>query len=366
MSENPTRVAFILAGGIGERFWPLSRRSRPKQLLPLSETGSSLLEDTVERIEPLFRSENTFVVTGGPLLETIRAAGLAIPSENVIAEPVKRNTAGALIFAIAHLIAERGEAVAGFTAAVLPADHLIDPADAFRYDITQAMSAVEEHGGLAVVGIPPSRPETGYGYIERGDAEQEAGGFAHPVAAFREKPDRNTAEEYVASGRHYWNSGMFFWRVGDFMAELGHASPPHCQAIDPLAEALRVGDHVRATEIFEALPDISIDYALMEKARTVWMISASFNWDDLGAWDALQRAWKADEDGNITRGESVRLASRDCIVINEAGETSVAVLGVEGLTVVVTDDGVLVTRTDRAQEVRDAVEALKEKKSPHL
>jgi len=378
MAEHPTRVALILAGGVGERFWPLSRRSRPKQLLPLAGEGQTLLGDTVERIAPLIAIDDVYVVTGRPLLETIRKAGLPIAADHVIAEPAKRNTAGALVFAIAHLLAERGKVALAHllaergedalevTTAVLPADHLIDPADSFRYDISQAMTAVEEQGGLAVIGVPPTRPETGYGYIERADIEVEAGGFAHPVAAFREKPDEETATGYVASGRHYWNSGMFFWRVRDFLAELTAASPEHGAVVEPLSEALRSGDEAEAQRLFETLPDRSIDYALMENAQNVLMVSASFNWDDLGAWDALARAWGADESGNITRGESVVLASENCIVLNEAEDTSVAVLGVNGLTVVVTDDGVLVTRTDNAQQVREAVDKLKEKQSPHL
>jgi mannose-1-phosphate guanylyltransferase len=315
---------------------------------------------------PLIGADDTYVVTGRPLQETIRSAGLPLQDEHIIAEPAKRNTAGALVFAAAHLLAERGEGALDTTVAVLPADHLIDPGDAFRYDISQAMTAVEERGGLAVVGIPPTRPETGYGYIERADTEVEAGGFAHPVAAFREKPDAETASAYLASGRHYWNSGMFFWRLRDFLDQLQKATPGHHRVVGPLSAALRDGDEQEAQRLFETLPDISIDYALMERAEQVWMVAASFNWDDLGAWDALARTWAADEDGNITRGESVVLGSRECIVLNEAEDTSVAVVGVEGLTVVVTDDGVLVTRTDDAQQVRDAVDELKQRKSPHL
>lgn len=368
MADQPSRVALILAGGVGERFWPLSRQNRPKQLLPLAGGGRTLLGDTIERITPLIPPESTYVVTGRGLVDTIRSAGLPIPAGNVIGEPAKRNTAGALVFASAHLIAKHGEEAHALILAVLPADHLIDLADNFRYDVAQAMAAVEQGGGLAIIGIPPTRAETGYGYIERAGEEDQAPEFAYPVAAFREKPDAGTAAEYVASGRHYWNSGMFFWRLSDFLEELASAAPAHHRVIEPLAAALKDGREEEALRIFEALEDISIDYALMERAQRVWMIPATFNWDDLGAWDALKRSWEPDDDGNVTRGDSVRLESRDCVVINESKEKkmSVALLGVEGLTVVVTDDAVLVTRTDRSQEVREAVRMLKEKGSSHL
>jgi mannose-1-phosphate guanylyltransferase len=368
MTDRTDRVALILAGGVGERFWPLSRRNRPKQLLPLAMGGRTLLEDTLERIAPLVAPDSVYIVTSESLVELIREAGLPFPPQNVIAEPAKRNTAGALVFAAAQLLAERGEAALQTTLAILPADHLIHPVKNFREDIEQAMNAVETLGGLAVIGIPPTRGETGYGYIEKADSEEDDPGVAVPVAAFREKPDADTAAEYVASGRHYWNSGMFFWRLADFMSELEAAAGAHHAIIEPLAAALAADKRDRARELFESLEDISIDYALMERAQQVWMVTASFNWDDLGAWDALPRTWAADPDGNVIMGDSIRLGSSKCVVINEAKdrEISVALLGVEGLTVVVTDDAVLVTRTDRAQDVREAVEMLKEKKSEHL
>jgi len=368
MADQPKRVALILAGGVGERFWPLSRQNRPKQLLPLAGGGSTLLGDTIERIAPLIPESSVYVVTGSELLETIRSADLPVPAGNVIAEPAKRNTAGALVFAVAYLIAELGPDARRITLSVLPADHLIDPGDAFRNDVSQAMATVESAGGLAVIGIPPTRAETGYGYIERSEEEVEEGAVAYPVSAFREKPGADLAASYVASGRHYWNSGMFFWRLGDFMDELEAASPAHRDAIEPLAAALQDKDEEEAQRVFETLPNISIDYALMEKARQVWMIPATFSWDDLGAWDALKRSWSSDDEGNVTRGDSVRLGSRNCVVLNETSdrEISVALVGVEDLTVVVTDDAVLVTKTDRSQDVREAVRILREKNSRHL
>lgn len=366
MAEIPQRMALVLAGGVGERFWPLSRRSRPKQLLPLGPGGSSLLRDTVERLAPFISPGQVHVITGTPLVGPIRDAELGIPPGNVRAEPAKRNTAGALVYAAARLLADHGEQARGITLAVLPADHRIQPAEAFRQDLERALDTVESEGGLAVMGIEPSRPETGYGYIEADTAEEATERGALPVAAFKEKPDEETAAGYAKSGRHYWNSGMFFWRMGDFLEELEQASPPHHAVVGSLAEYLRAGREEQAQELFESLPDVSIDYALMEKAQRVWMIPATFRWDDLGAWDALRRVGETDAEDNLLLGPSVVLETRESTVVNDAGEQmAVSVIGVEGLTVVVTSDAVLVVPTGKAQQVRDAVRELEERGSPH-
>ncbi len=366
MAEERKRYAIILAGGVGERFWPLSRTTRPKQLLPLGEGGNSLLADAIDRLNMVIPPEDTYVVTGRSLLETIRYSGLAVPRENVIAEPAKRNTAGALVWAAAWLLATRGEEALDASLSVFPADHQIDSTDAFRTDVTRALEHVEEEGGLMVMGVPPTRPATGYGYIEVTEAVEEEDSVV-PVSAFHEKPDAETAQEYVDSGRHFWNSGMFFWTISDFLLELEKASPAHFETAGQLVEAISTGDEVEIRTLFEQLEDISIDYALMEKASEVSMIPASFRWDDLGAWDALMRTLDSDDEGNVTLGPSIRIDTRDCMVLNDEGEhATVALLGVEGLTVVMTGDAVLVMRSDRAQDVRDVVKQLKERGSPHL
>lgn len=358
-----------MAGGVGERFWPLSRGTRPKQLLPLGPGGKTLLEDAIDRITPVIGAGNTFVVTGRGLLETVRYSGLQIPRENVIAEPAKKNTAGALVYAAAYLLVTHGENALDATLAALPADHKIDGEEAFRADVIRALETVEEKGGLAVMGIPPNRPETGYGYIEQDeqDVEDPPSSGAVRVAAFHEKPDSDTAAEYSATGRHFWNSGMFFWKISDFLLELEKTSPVHFEIAGQLVDALLDRDMVEVQNLFEQLEDISIDYALMEKAEKVWMIPASFEWDDLGAWDSLVRVLEPDEEGNLVLGPSIRIDSKECMVLNDEGDrASVALLGVEGLTVVMTGDAVLVMRSERAQDVRQVVEILKERESPHL
>jgi len=358
--QERNRVAFVLAGGVGERFWPLSRPGRPKQLLPLGEDGRMLLADTIDRISPLVGSPDVYVVTGKPLLETIRGAGLDLPYGNIFAEPWKRNTAGALVFASAWLLANRGDPALDASIAVLPADHRIHPAEAFRADVEKAFRAVESAGGLLVMGIPPTRPETGYGYMQRGEElELEGLDGVFEVAAFREKPDAAAAEAYLDEGGYFWNSGMFFWVMSDFLTALEKASPDHFRTVGELIDALRDRDWTLVHQVFEDLEDISIDYALMEKAEQVRMVTAGFSWDDLGAWDALARIMESDTSGNVAWGESIRIDTRDTLIFNDSGErVTVAALGVEDLIIVVTPEAILVTRPDRAQDVREIVQGL--------
>ncbi|HRU07267.1 MAG TPA: mannose-1-phosphate guanylyltransferase [Candidatus Brocadiia bacterium] len=352
------RFAVIMAGGAGERFWPLSRQDRPKQLLRLADPNQTLLEQAVRRVAPLIPAERVFVVTGRALREPIRKAGLPLPPENVVAEPCKRNTAGCLVYAAAWALARLGGEADGLTMAVLTADHRIGGDERFARTVGAALEAAEREEALVTIGVRPSRPETGYGYIE---AEGE--GAVRPVKRFLEKPDAERAREFAASGRHFWNSGMFFWRVGVFLRELGRARPAHAEAARRMAEALKRGDEAGAAAIFERLEDISIDYALMEKARRVLMARADFEWDDVGAWDALERAMPLDKAGNAAVGGPALVDCRGCVVCNAAGpeKMAVAALGVEGLVVVVCEDAVLVAPKARAQEVKKVVALLKER-----
>jgi mannose-1-phosphate guanylyltransferase len=211
------RVAVILAGGSGERFWPVSTRERPKQFLRLTDPERSLLREAAERAAALVGWESTYVSTGRHLASATAAECTSLPPENVLAEPTKRNTLGALVWVAASLIAKHPDDWAETTVAVLTADHRIAPEPAFHETVRQAMSLAEESGGLVTIGIPPDRPETGYGYIELGEGSS--------VRRFTEKPDAATAAQYLAGGRHLWNSGMFFWTLAAFMAELVAAEP---------------------------------------------------------------------------------------------------------------------------------------------
>jgi mannose-1-phosphate guanylyltransferase len=359
------RFGVIMAGGAGERFWPVSRRDRPKQLLRLTRADKTLLQESVDRLAPLIPPERILVATAAHLVEPIRSAGTGLPAENVIGEPCRRNTAGCLAFAAAHLIARGGDP-ATLSMAVLTADHCIGDEDRFREDVGTALAAAEGEGALVTIGVPPTRPETGYGYVEAEQAAPE--GRAVPVSQFYEKPDAETARHYVDSGRFLWNSGMFFWTVAAFLSELDRAGTKHARAARAMAAALVAGDEERVQTVFEGLENISIDYALMEKAHTVRVVRARFAWDDVGAWDALDRSFPRDADGNVAVGDPVLIDTRDSVVYNEPGADAraVSVVGVEGLAVIVSADGVLVVPKDRAQDVRRAVDELKKRGAAQL
>lgn len=365
------RVAVIMAGGSGERFWPLSRQNRPKQLLRLTSPDQSLLEHSIARVAPLFERERIYVATSRLLQPIIRDSSVAAPSENVLGEPCKRNTAGALAWAAANLLAQYGET--GVTMAVLTADHIIQGEEKFLAAIKRALLAAEQDDALVTIGVVPTRPETGYGYIEIGRDEEIPAGAAngpqvYPVRRFREKPEPEAAEAFVKSGRFFWNSGMFFWTLETFLREIDAASPAHGRAIRKMAEALKAGKPQDADEIFQSLDDISIDYALMEKTHNVRVVRAEFGWDDVGSLDAFERSRPADANGNVTEGDPVLIDTRNSIVINEAGadKMAVAAVGVSDLAVIVTSDGVLVIPKNRAQDVKLAVGQLKAREANQL
>jgi len=354
------RVAVIMAGGSGERFWPLSRWLRPKQLLPLSGTGRTMIQDTVDRLLGPFDPSDIVVATAPHLVEPIAAQLPELPSANILAEPHKRNTAGCLVWIAAGLLAEDPGARATTSMAVVASDHQIEPAAGFQRTVATALDAAEAGRGLGTIGIAPDRAETGYGYIEVDPSTWSGAPRVGRVAAFREKPSQEDAERYVASGRCLWNSGMFFWTVDGFLSELERVAPDLADATMAIADLLRQGEREAAERRFAEVRSISIDYALMEQASEVFVVEADFQWDDLGAWDALPRSKGVDDHGNVLEGGIVALDTRDSVVVNASADVVACLMGVEGLAVVVTDDAVLVCPKHRAQEVRRIVEKLRE------
>lgn len=365
------RVAVIMAGGSGERFWPLSRGHRPKQLLRLGEGTETMLQEAVSRIAPLVGADNVFVATSVELREAIRAGDPRVPPANVLAEPMRRNTSGALIWAAASLVARYGDP-ASITMGVLTADHQIGQPDVFRRTIAKAMDTAEAHRCLVTIGAVPTRPDTGYGYIELAngqDSIQQAHALqSYRVSCFREKPNQTIAEEFVSTGIHLWNCGMFFWRVSTFLDELDHAAPKKGALARQITAALVAGDEDTAVRLFEKLQNISIDFALLENARHVEVIPADFPWDDVGTWDSLDRTRPVDEHENVCTGGAVLVDVHHSIVLNDAGadKKAVALIGVSDLIVVVADDAVLVVHKNRAQDVRRAVQELRKRGATQL
>lgn len=346
-----------MAGGSGERFWPLSRPDRPKQLLKLTSPTETMLEEAVNRIRPLVGPENVHVATSAALQETIRGAGV-VEDMRVLAEPMRRNTLGCLVWVAASLLASGDEDA---SVAVLTADHKIDEPEMFRVTVGAALSVAEATGGLVTIGIKPDRPETGYGYIEYDpDATTEADGrTAYRSRSFREKPDLATAKQFVEAGNFLWNAGMFFYTVQGFLRELAKAQPVAHAITLAITEKLKAKDEAGAVAEFEKLPNLSIDYALMEKAEMVYVVPSDFPWDDVGAWDSLERSLGNDETENVRQGAVTAVDARGNIVVNDRPGTVVGLVGVEGLIVVVTEDAVLVCPKDQAQRVKEIVTALR-------
>jgi len=341
-------IIVILAGGSGTRFWPLSRIRHPKQLMSVLG-GKSMLQRTVERVLPL-RPERIMVITNclqaGETADQL-ASLTEVPVE-VLAEPVGRNTAPAVGLA-ARLAAATPETVM----AVLPADHVIPDVENFCAILRRGVEAARD-GKLVTLGIAPTRPETGYGYLEVAGGSAGAGPF--PVSRFVEKPDRERAEQFLASGNYYWNSGMFLWRADTILAELQrHLPAVHrgLMAIEVSADGTASGGQI--DDFYRTVQPESIDYGVMERSERVVMIPASFTWSDVGSWNALPEVLEGDANGNViinAAGEVLADAS-ECLVYG--GGKMVALLGVSDLVVVETPDALLVCSRDRAQEVRGIV-----------
>lgn len=331
-----TRHGVVMAGGSGERFWPLSTPTHPKQLLDLTGEGCSMLEASLRRLEPVI-GENLWISTSPLLAGPIRDAGL-VPAIRVLAEPTRRNTLGAVVWTMANLAVATE---ADFSVAITTSDHAIRPYDAFANDIRTALDIAESEGSLVIIGIPPTRPATGYGYIER----QPDGS----VTRFTEKPDAEHAARFVARGNYLWNSGMFFWTESAFDRELALGNPAASHTYREIKRVLSGGQD--ASSLFETLASQAIDVALMERAQRVHCVPATFKWDDVGTWDSLLRTVELDANGNAVVG-TTRLLDTSGSVIYNGSRRRVSTLGIEGLIIVVTDDEVLITRPEHAQEVR--------------
>lgn len=361
------RSVVIMAGGSGERFYPASRLRKPKQLLRLVDDNKTMIEEAVDRITPLIPVEHIFIITSELLQDPIRRALPHVPPENVVAEPSKKNTAPCLALICTHIekhYANRGYSPQDISVAVLTADHFMRPAEAFRSTVEIALKFVEEVGDIVTIGIVPTRPETGYGYIHTDQSSKEP---VKKVLGFKEKPSKETALSYIADPAYYWNSGMFFWRLDGFFRELAlHAPEIYSLSVDlgkqfvGKTSIVHQGAVIGTSEIYHAMPSISIDYALMEKSKSIWVVPSSFSWDDVGSWDALFRTKESDNNGNVIMGEVIMIESKDCVIVNEQKQQNIiACVGLENTVIVATDDVTVVCSVEQVQNVKKIVETLR-------
>lgn len=342
----------ILAGGSGTRLWPSSRKLLPKQAIPLLG-GESLFQRAVRRVEGFVPPERVFVITNQAQARLLASQAPEIPRANIIAEPLARDSAAAVFLAAAITSAKDPEAVN----LVVPADHLISPVDLFQDAARRAIRLTEETDLFVTFGIPPRFPATGYGYIERGEPLPGVDG-AYRVVRFKEKPDKATAQGYIDSGRYYWNSGMFVWRTSKILDAARAFVPEHYAAIAPLGNAFGRRGFAKALKAaYEPLKKISIDYAVMERARDIAVIEADFDWSDVGSHTALREFAETDERGNIRIGLTEALCSTNSVVISSDNHL-LAVFGYSDVVAVHTRDATLVCPANRADDLKKLIAAI--------
>jgi len=340
-------IPVILAGGKGERFWPLSRRDRPKQFLCLDGSGKSLLQATADRLGDLVGDrQKLWVVTSAQVAQGVREQLPDLPENNLLVEPEGRDTAPAVAWATLEIARTYGEdAVVGF----FPADHAIANQQAFEKTINAATQLASASAAIVTLGIAPDYPSTGYGYIEQGAQTGTFGGLpVYRVSRFTEKPDRETAETFLATGRFSWNSGMFIFRAGVVLGELHTYAP---EIISPLAQ--------KGSAAYAVLPKKSIDYALMEKTQLAYVLPASFGWDDLGDWNALERLLKGDAP-NVELATHVGRDTQGAILYASGSDEVIVTIGLEDVVIVRDRNVTLIVKKDRTQEIKQVLKVLQD------
>jgi len=343
----------IMAGGSGTRFWPRSRRRRPKQVISIIGRGS-MIQQTVARLRTAFSASHIRVLTNVAQAEAIREQLPDIPRDHILAEPVGRDTAAAVGLGALLVSREDPDGVM----AVLTADHVIGPDEEFIRCLRAAADMATAHRALIAFGIPPRSPSSLYGYIRRGEPVREGPIRAFKLAEFKEKPDRATAEEFLRSGDFYWNSGNFVWRARDILDAIRIHMPDLFAGLERLAPALGTPEQDRLLESeYPRLPKTSIDYGVMEKAPNCMVIEATFEWDDVGSWDALARHHPADANGNTVLALHAGIDTHNCIIAAE-DDHLVATIGAKDLIVVHTPDATLVCDRRNAGDVKRLVELL--------
>lgn len=346
------KTALIMAGGRGERFWPKSRKNLPKQFLSLTDDGKTMIQLTVERILPLVDMQDIYIATNRDYKKLVREQLPEIPEENILCEPVGRNTAPCIGLGAVHISRKYDDAVM----LVLPSDHLIKYNTIFLNTLSDAAEVAEQGENLVTLGITPDYPETGYGYIKFNPNQTMKRAFA--VDRFVEKPDLETAKEYLATEQYLWNSGMFIWKVSTILHNMEKYLPETYAGLQRIQNAIATEDEQNVLEReFEAFHSESIDYGIMEKAQNIYILSGSFGWDDVGSWLAVERIRQSNEFGNVITGNAVTVDTKNTII--EGGKKLIATVGIEDLIVVDTEDALLICEKDSAGNIKKVLENLK-------
>jgi mannose-1-phosphate guanylyltransferase len=351
-------VVVIMAGGVGTRFWPLSTEDRPKQFLDLFGERT-LLQKSYDRVADLLPPERILVLTNASFVSIVGEQLPQIPEDNIIGEPVRRDTAAAVTLAAVLCRKRFGNPVI----VTLTADHLIEPVSLFRKVLLSAARRAAKENTLYTFGVEPTHPATGYGYLERGLLIADDDGIQHfQLTRFKEKPDLETARRYLESGKFYWNSGMFVWTADAILQEIQTHLPGHVKALADAAihdQTPKWGEALRAA--FESLEPVSIDFGVMEKAQNVCCVASPFSWSDVGSWLALKICLPEDEAGNCCRGETLTLDATDNLVFCENPSEKMVLIGVKDLVVVRAGPITLITHKDRTEDLKKLVQDMVDK-----
>ncbi len=346
------KTALIMAGGRGERFWPKSRKSLPKQFLSLTDDGRTMIQLTVERIRPLVEIEDIYISTNRDYKELVLEQLPDILPQNILCEPVGRNTAPCIGLGAMHIAKKYEDALM----MVLPSDHLIKYQKMYLHALKEGFRIAEKGRNLVTIGIMPDYPETGYGYIRFRPEETDGGAYA--VEGFVEKPDIQTAREYLQTEEYLWNSGMFIWKVSSILQNIKELLPDMYGGLSTIGEEIGTEKQEMTLEkVFPQLESVSIDYGIMEKAKDIYIIPGVFGWDDVGSWLAVERIQKSNESGNVVKGNIITIHSKNNII--QGGQKLIAAVGLENLVIVDTDDATLICDKDSTADIKMVLENLK-------
>lgn len=345
-------TALIMAGGRGERFWPKSRANCPKQFIDITGCGKTMLQLTAERVLPLTSIEDIYIVTNVCYKGLVAEQLPYIPKDNILCEPVGRNTAPCIGLGAAYILKRNPDAVV----LVLAADHLIKLEEDFRNTLQEAIAVAVQGKNVVTIGITPNRPETNYGYMKKGKEAQ--GGHAAIVEKFVEKPGFQTAIQYLQSGNYLWNSGIFVWKASTIMALLQQYLPDIYQHISKISDGIGSLQELEIVkEEFSAMRSVSVDYGIMEYAENLYVLTGTFGWDDVGSWLALERIKDKDSEGNLINGNVVTTGTRNCII--EGGEKLIATVGLDSVVIIDTQDVVLVADKQHIGDVKNVLEEIR-------
>lgn len=341
--------AVMMAGGRGERFWPKSRKKTPKQFLSLTNDGKTMIQLTFNRLLPFIEPENIYVVTNKDYKQLVLEQLPNIPVENILCEPTAKNTAPCIAFAAAVISSKYEESVM----IILPSDHIIQYEDKFIYSIKQAVAVAEKGTNLVTIGITPTYPETGYGYINFRKKQESV----YEVIRFVEKPGLDLAEEYLMSGEYLWNSGMFVWKTDSIIENIKKVLPDIYEGFKEIRDNAGTDcfeDTVK--KCFDNFRSVSIDYGIMEHAENIYTIPGNFGWNDVGSWTAIESINNKDESGNVTSNDVIAVNTNNSIILG--GKKLIATVGLDNIVVVDTDDAILICTKKSVQDIRKVVEKL--------